>query len=1495
MDMVRNGRLVGFGLVCCRSIKAFGMLFLSVLIIPEIDIQFASILRESGIFKLLAEEDLTFNQDSPEMSAKKDQKGKELSRPGIEPGTFRLQLPITAERDQPTTPSRVCFVEENQLIFCIYSQRIMLFPYKVKSDFNPHPEKKGAVVPAHPLTPRRRAFTNSSRNLAHLHWTSSSTMGVTGLWTVLQPCARPIKIETLNKKRLAVDASIWIYQFLKAVRDKEGNALRNSHIVGFFRRICKLLFFGIKPVFVFDGGAPALKRQTITNRKSRREGRREDAVRTAGKLLALQMQRAAEEEEKKRKEAARRPTRDEPDEEIPEDVVYAEEILQTQKERQQNRKFKKNDQYHLPDLGVPLAEMGGQNDPRIMSLEELEEYARHFDRGEDINVYDFSKIDFDSAFFVSLPASDRYNILNAARLRSRLRMGYSKDQLDTMFPDRMAFSKFQIERVRERNELTQRLMNLNGMNDDAMWGINGTNRVAGEKSREYVLVKNDGVEGGWALGVVTNKDEGQSVNKPIDVDRLSRPDAEDEGWEDDEDDFEDVPIEGLNRLPKQKPSLTAQDKEGREFISKELAKRRQKLYASRKAGSEQSKPNRAKPINQDPDSLFLAEEDGDGEWENVPIHGVDNLLEEPKEDKIDEEEEQLQQAIALSLQQGVSEPAEEPDEEEEEDILQEVFQQERVKETSPFSSAKGSGLAIARLANQRSSKLVPAGPFNTSDSEDDDMDLQAALAQSRKSKRPTTMPRPVPESPAAQTLPNPHPARRPTNAPGFDGPLPFEKLNLGNSILGKKKIKKIEQSTSGGFERDLGQKKKKKSAEPLPPWFTGDRDIQRDLDTMREEEMRAQERDRETDEVHAQFQFQEIPLLRKQDPRDVIDLEASTQEKPKEVLTIESDSNEEEMEMEDVLEGDPKLRMGDHVSKVRIEPPQLLSEGQRSPPKQGIILNEVAPAQESDEEPIEWSESEPELEKPSHVQPNHTKEIDNIVSRPFKSASPAPEDAPIASKAPARPQPSKSPSPEFEDVPIQAERPTRHPRREPSPAPLEGPEDLTAPVPPLSGIADDNAPDYPDNDSDQYSDPEDAELFASLAAEATEHARFAQELNNNQAAPISFDEELKQLRLQQKKDRRDADEVTQTMISECQHLLTLFGLPYITAPMEAEAQCAELVRLGLVDGIVTDDSDTFLFGGTRVYKNMFNAAKFVECYLAADLTSEFSLTREKLIAIAQLLGSDYTTGIPGIGPVTALEILSEFTDLTDFKEWWTGVQNNIISKDADKSSQFRRRFRRTQSTKLFLPATFPDPRVADAYLHPDVDDDPQPFQWGVPDLNALRTFLSGQIGWSWERTDEVLVPVIRDMNRREKEGTQSNITRYFDGAVGAGAFAPRVRKDAMGGEGDGRRKGKGAAGKRLGAALTRLAERERGVGVRGDGEEHAVGGGGGEGVDEAAPSNGLGKRKKRKAGRRAMPVPGAAPGDMGSEGEDEDAAEEDDLYNEPRRKARKTKKRNPHS
>lgn len=62
--------------------------------------------------------------------------------------------------------------------------------------------------------------------------------------------------------------------------------------------------------------------------------------------------------------------------------------------------------------------------------------------------------------------------------------------------------------------------------------------------------------------------------------------------------------------------------------------------------------------------------------------------------------------------------------------------------------------------------------------------------------------------------------------------------------------------------------------------------------------------------------------------------------------------------------------------------------------------------------------------------------------------------------------------------------------------------------------------------------------------------------------------------------------------------------------------------LDLVDGIVSDDSDVFLFGGKTVYKNFFNKQKEVECYQSSDIQSELGLDRIKLVHLALLLGSN---------------------------------------------------------------------------------------------------------------------------------------------------------------------------------------------------------------------------------------------------------------------------------
>ena len=1318
-------------------------------------------------------------------------------------------------------------------------------------------------------------------------------MGVTGLWTVVQPCARPIKLETLNKKRLAVDASIWIYQFLKAVRDKEGNALRNSHVVGFFRRICKLLFFGIKPVFVFDGGAPILKRQTVSSRKARREGRREDAVRTAGKLLAVQMQRRAEEDEQRRKEEEEARSREEEqEEEIPENAVYVDELQMTAQERQQNRTFRRKDAYHLPKLDVDLADMGAPNDPRIMSHEELEQYARQFHTGEDINVYDFSKIDFESPFFLSLPASDRYNILNAARLRSRLRMGYSKDQLDTMFPNRMDFSKFQVERVKERNELTQRLMNINGMNgEEAMLGINDGARVAGERGKEYVLVKNDGVEGGWALGVVSNKGEGER-NKPIDVERTNKEhivDDEKDDWEDDG--FEDVPIEGLNRLPKRHNKVTV-DREALPFDSEESAKRRNALYEARNGivGQEQRHYHEVSSHPEEPDSLFIPHSSTNPNMDEE----MDELFEDvaPSNDEPQQEDQDLRRAIAMSLENDQDSGSASETDLPSFSALSTAGP--RVDRPLDFNQKNANaGRNFAHVTNARAHGAAPK-PF-ADDSDDEDPKPEAESKESRQLKHlPHTGPRvhrfqrphqntkdsSASSSQLAATEINGSMTELNVEASGFDGPLPFESLSLGKSVLGKKK-KKAAGELAGGFEKEI---QREKAPQPLPPWFSGDiRDEVAKQKALEEDQFTTNDVDGRTQPVFDQS------VLKRQETDEVIDLE-KTMTRNDAAITIESSDDDDGEEIDDVFVTgikpiDDKVSTGDVADMMNAEPPITQStcngrqaeltpaqesadgrfsdlhdvESSRKSSSLSQRIPQAASAQHSDNDaPIDWSSSDEE---------DKTKEYPNG----FETQQLAIQHSSLKLK--------NSQSPAFEDVNaidalISAHSAEKEVPHEPGIVPSFPNKESTI-AKAFDGLA-------ADDEDLGYSDPEDEELMRQLAVEAEEHARFASTLNQNSQLQNAedYERELRQLRNQQKKDRRDADEVTHIMVTECQQLLKLFGLPYVTAPMEAEAQCAALVSLGLVDGIVTDDSDIFLFGGTRVYKNMFNQAKFVECYLSSDLEKEYSLTREKLIRFAHLLGSDYTEGLPTVGPVTALEILSEFETLDQFAEWWSSVQMAQKPSAEDTATPFRRKFRKN-AAKIFLPNTFPDPRVDHAYMNPEVDKDPQPFQWGVPDLDALRQFLMATIGWSQERTDEVLVPVIKDMNRRENEGTQANITQFFGGGVGVGS---RENGASNGGGFAPRRRTEGKS-KRMETALGRLHERAKGRSMD-------------EGEGEALPADpapavstkdaGAGLRKSRKGRKRGHPQENEE-GEGIDEGEEGSADnDDDDVYEAHSRKKQRS-------
>lgn len=109
-------------------------------------------------------------------------------------------------------------------------------------------------------------------------------MGIKGLAKLLSDeapdCIREVPLSSLHGRKIAVDASMAIYQFLIAVRSGGPNAaammLTNadgettSHIQGIFNRTIRFITEGIRPVYVFDGKPPQFKSGELLKRREKR-------------------------------------------------------------------------------------------------------------------------------------------------------------------------------------------------------------------------------------------------------------------------------------------------------------------------------------------------------------------------------------------------------------------------------------------------------------------------------------------------------------------------------------------------------------------------------------------------------------------------------------------------------------------------------------------------------------------------------------------------------------------------------------------------------------------------------------------------------------------------------------------------------------------------------------------------------------------------------------------------------------------------------------------------------------------------------------------------------------------------------------------------------------------------------------------------------------------------------------------------------------------------
>ncbi|XP_068163206.1 DNA excision repair protein ERCC-5 homolog isoform X2 [Antennarius striatus] len=962
-------------------------------------------------------------------------------------------------------------------------------------------------------------------------------MGVHGLWRLLESTGKPINPETLEGKILAVDISIWLNQALKGVRDREGISIQNAHLLTLFNRICKLLFFRIRPVFVFDGEAPLLKKQTLALRRKRKEEMNLESKQTNEKLLKTFLKRQAI------KAALGNDSKDP----LPSlSSVRRDEV---------------DDMYVLPAL--PAAE------ERDKSSSSEEDEGRQWEETADSHQMiqgelfeDPNSVDVNSEEFACLPAEMKHEMLKDMKEFSKRRR--------TMFykppEDSGEFSQYQLVGLLQRNKLNQHLEGVEKeMSDRSASGApllyeqDGeqkshsveANRLVSEDHSHYILIKG---------------------SKKTEIASESRPAA----------------------LPWSGSFLSG---------SKRRAGRPEPLWG---------------PVHEDEEKS----------------KGSNTTASKSLQDEALPPSPRTLKAIQAAMDNGSDE--------------------EKTEQES-----NGGGLSPrTQLAIQQA----------LTEEEDDVAEYMTPIGRSHTNLQENAQ-HPVPQVVISSSEEEPD--------PGEVVRLPNEKSDLKMNHTDRNLYVKdslLISSSEDDIEEVIRPKNK-----ALP--FTR-------LHPFHENEVTETKEGQITKELEKRRPEQELITKNNQIPP----LGAAAVSSQSTSITLSPRINEK-----------PGAETHPVLLKLRSDKSAEAPEGRN-------VDDVKSEGSESEDSFIEVSEEE-------FVE--DSKDDSLLLIREKESQDQL-----------------------HEQEPLKEEKQEEH--------------SIKSPSGPAAALTPEEDEDKKEKTEEEEDLKEGTETESSSTPAVHEWENF--DMDELEALESSLQVEQSSLRELKQQQERMANSVTGQMYLETQELLRLFGIPFLIAPMEAEAQCAALDHGDQTHGTITDDSDVWLFGGRHVYKNFFSQNKYVEHYQSSDLQSQLGLDRTKLINLAYLLGSDYTEGVPGVGFVTGMEILNEFPGtglepLIAFSKWWSEAQEKKRLVTDPRDTKVKKKLRH-----LKLHPGFPNPAVAQAYLQPAVDQTDSSFSWGRPQLDMIKEFCLSRFGWSSRRTEETLQPVIKQLNNQQ---TQLRIDSFF--------------------------------------------------------------------------------------------------------------------------------------
>jgi len=143
--------------------------------------------------------------------------------------------------------------------------------------------------------------------------------------------------------------------------------------------------------------------------------------------------------------------------------------------------------------------------------------------------------------------------------------------------------------------------------------------------------------------------------------------------------------------------------------------------------------------------------------------------------------------------------------------------------------------------------------------------------------------------------------------------------------------------------------------------------------------------------------------------------------------------------------------------------------------------------------------------------------------------------------------------------------------------------------------------------------------------------------------------------------------VTADTLNDLKELFTLMQVQWIVAHNEGEFACYKLFEQKKVSAVMSGDTDLLALGCNLVITNVNTSTCDCESICMKPVLETLEMNQTQFLDLCIMLGTDFNTNLPGIGPVNSFKMIKDYKTVEEIKNKFDNLDFTKLNYDNTKS------------------------------------------------------------------------------------------------------------------------------------------------------------------------------------------------------------------------------------